>query len=275
MNNALTTRPDLIKTKRHKFRKLILKAGLAFAILAPLAFIIPALGYKMGIMDLGFSIVTMSQKVGPLLLVLTLLLGVVSLLLGFFIKPRKGLLLAALITLIPLAGLGKLNGVKNKIASLPFIHDITTDTQAPPVFTKAIIDARASTNASNTLNYVGKKDRKNAKGKLVSVLQTQADAYKDIRPVLRSEETDVIFGEALSLVKQQGWDIVTEDVEAGIIEATDTTFWYGFKDDVILRIRPAEGGGTIVDMRSISRVGGSDLGKNAERLRVLIEGLKE
>ena len=64
-----------------------------------------------------------------------------------------------------------------------------------------------------------------------------------------------------------GWALKSEDVEGGIIEATDTTFWYGFKDDVVIRIRPSEGGGSVLDVRSISRVGGSDIGANAARIR--------
>ena len=66
---------------------------------------------------------------------------------------------------------------------------------------------------------------------------------------------------------QLGWKIKSENLEAGIIEATETTFWYGFKDDVVIRIQPSEGGGSVVDVRSISRVGGSDIGANADRIR--------
>lgn len=59
-----------------------------------------------------------------------------------------------------------------------------------------------------------------------------------------------------------------------IIEATDTTFWFGFKDDVIIRIT----GDTMscrVDMRSVSRVGMSDVGVNADRITVYMARLKE
>ena len=52
-----------------------------------------------------------------------------------------------------------------------------------------------------------------------------------------------------------GWDLVAADAAAGRIEATDTTFWFGFKDDVVIRVRPANGGSR-VDVRSLSRVGG-------------------
>jgi len=72
-----------------------------------------------------------------------------------------------------------------------------------------------------------------------------------------------------------GWTIKAENVQAGTIEATAETFWYGFKDDVAIRIQPAEGGGSIVDVRSVSRVGGSDLGANAERVKAYLTRLAQ
>jgi uncharacterized protein (DUF1499 family) len=69
-----------------------------------------------------------------------------------------------------------------------------------------------------------------------------------------------------------GWEIVAADVEEGRIEATDRTFWFGFKDDVVIRLTPS-GERTIVDVRSKSRVGGSDVGTNARRIRSFLERL--
>ncbi len=266
----LTTKPQMADRKRDKLRKWVIRIALALAILGPLIFILAGPAYRMGLIDLGTSLGTLSREIGPLILFAGLISGVTGLVMAFMIKPRKGLVLAAVATIIPLAGLGHLKGVKDKVSKLPYIHDITTDTQDPPLFTDTIVKLRDAGDGSNTLDYIGKKDPKDV---LVSVQQT--NAYPKIRPVLRSEAPDIVFGEALSLIKQQGWDIHTEDSEAGVIEATDTTFWYGFKDDVIVRVRAAEGGGTIVDMRSVSRVGMSDMGANAKRLSVLIDGLKD
>jgi len=70
-----------------------------------------------------------------------------------------------------------------------------------------------------------------------------------------------------------GWEMVAADGAAGRIEATDTTFWYGFKDDVVIRIRPAAEGSR-VDVRSLSRVGGGDVGTNAKRIRAYVAALK-
>jgi uncharacterized protein (DUF1499 family) len=59
-----------------------------------------------------------------------------------------------------------------------------------------------------------------------------------------------------------------------VLEATETTFFFRFKDDVVVRARPAPGGGSLVDMRSISRVGGSDVGLNAKRVRAFLADLQ-
>jgi uncharacterized protein (DUF1499 family) len=64
-----------------------------------------------------------------------------------------------------------------------------------------------------------------------------------------------------------GWEIVASDAPAGRIEATDTTTWFGFKDDIIVRVRPEASGGSRVDVRSVSRLGESDVGANAKRVR--------
>jgi uncharacterized protein (DUF1499 family) len=66
-----------------------------------------------------------------------------------------------------------------------------------------------------------------------------------------------------------GWELVAADSAAGRIEATATTRWFGFKDDVVVRIRP-DAAGSRVDVRSVSRVGRSDVGANAERIRAYL-----
>jgi uncharacterized protein (DUF1499 family) len=88
-----------------------------------------------------------------------------------------------------------------------------------------------------------------------------------------SDNEEVVFGRAEQLAKDMGWAIKEADLESGRIDATDTTFWYGFKDDVTIRLRPAAGGGTRVDVRSVSRVGGSDLGANAKRVGEFLDAL--
>jgi len=278
---------EIIKTdvtykseKRQKIRRWVLRLTLALLILGPLIFMMAGLGAKMGFWDWRFGLGTLTRNIGPKVLMVSVAFGVMSLLLAFFIKPRKGFVVAALAILVPLLGFAKLGATQKKVASLPFIHDITTDTQNVPTFTTAILSERAKVEGINTVDYVGKKARtaeKDADGKpvqkLVSVLQIKA--YPDIRPLILSGEPETVFGEAKAAVKQLGWALKSENAKTGIIEATDTTFWYGFEDDVVIRIHASEGGGSVVDIRSISRVGGSDIGKNADRIRKFLIIMKE
>src|SRR5207245_2074399 len=105
-----------------------------------------------------------------------------------------------------------------------------------------------------------------------AVAAQQHRAYPDLRPVTLPEPPPRAFERALAVARAQGWEIVESSPAEGRIEATDTTRWFGFKDDVVVRVRP-EGAGSRVDVRSLSRVGRSDVGKNAARLRAYLRAL--
>jgi uncharacterized protein (DUF1499 family) len=137
-------------------------------------------------------------------------------------------------------------------ASVPPIHDITTDTANPPVFV-AIAPLRAD--APNGTDYNAAENA-----------EAQAKAYPDIKSLIIEKPPAEVFETAKKAAADSGWEIVAAEPGEGRIEATDTTAWFGFKDDVVVRIT-AEGTGTRVDVRSMSRVGKSDLGKNASRIR--------
>ena len=94
----------------------------------------------------------------------------------------------------------------------------------------------------------------------------QRAAYPDLRPLHLAEAPGIAFARAKDAAERAGWQIVRADPSAGRIEAVATTLWFGFKDDVIVRIA-AEADGSRVDVRSKSRVGRSDLGTNAQRIR--------
>ena len=140
---------------------------------------------------------------------------------------------------------------------LPFIHDITTDIENPPVF-DAVLPLREGMNSVEYDREVGEQ---------------QAAAYPEIAPLRLDIPQAEAFDLALATARAEGWEIVAEDASSGQIEATDTTFWMGFKDDVVIRIRP-EGSGSLVDMRSVSRVGRSDIGVNAARIAGYLERLQ-
>jgi uncharacterized protein (DUF1499 family) len=142
--------------------------------------------------------------------------------------------------------------------SVPPIHDITTDTADPPVFV-AVLPLRAD--APNPAEYGGE-----------DLAAAQQQAYPDLRPLILALAPDVAFARALDAARGAGWAIVAADSTDRRIEATETTGWFGFKDDVVVRIRPADGGSR-VDVRSVSRTGRSDVGTNARRIRAYLRSL--
>lgn len=254
--------------RRQKTRRRIHKYVLIFTLLLPFWFMIAGLGSRMGLWSWQFGLGQMTVRIGPLLLMAGLALGVICLLLTLLIRPRKGLALSALAILLPVAGLVTLGSSKSKVDQLPFIHDITTDTQNPPAFTEAILNERNLVENVNPVDYIGKMENDRDK-ELVSVLQTRA--YPDISTLVVSDPPEVVFGEAKAAAASLGWKIRSENLQAGLLEATDTTFWFGFKDDIVIRIAASEGGGSRVDIRSVSRVGKSDMGANAKRIRKFLE----
>ena len=142
--------------------------------------------------------------------------------------------------------------------SVPAIHDISPDTENPPAFV-AIATRRAG--APNPAAYDGPE-----------VAAQQKKGYPDLGPVTLPAPPDRVLTAAEALARRLGWEIVAVVPAEGRLEATATTPWFGFKDDVVVRVTPAETGSR-VDMRSKSRVGRSDLGVNAKRIRAFLAEL--
>ena len=136
--------------------------------------------------------------------------------------------------------------------SLPPINDVTTDPANPPAFV-AILPLRAK--ASVPATYPGSANA-----------EVQRQAYPDIAPVRVAAPPATAFSTALSVARAMGWIIIAADAAAGRIEATATTPWFGFHDDVVIRVA-AEGSGSRIDVRSVARIGRGDFGTNAARVR--------
>jgi uncharacterized protein (DUF1499 family) len=140
--------------------------------------------------------------------------------------------------------------------SVPPIHDISTDTERPPAFV-AVLPLRAD--APNSAEHAGEE-----------LARTQRAAYPDIVTHRVAAAPAEALARAERAARAMGWDIVAVDAAAGRIEATDTTLFFGFKDDVVVRVEADGAGGSRVDVRSVSRVGMSDVGKNAARIRAYL-----
>ena len=156
-----------------------------------------------------------------------------------------------------------------KALTVPAIHDVSTDLADPPAF-------QTLTLRTDNLDNIPGADDKDMRG--LTPQQRWAvvhqKAYGDIRSVRSNEPVPMVIAKAERLAKARGWDVAVSLPEEGRFEATETSAFFQFKDDVVLRVRPSETGeGSIVDMRSVSRVGVSDLGMNAKRVRSFLADL--
>ena len=237
----------------------VVKLGAGLAVASALILLAGPVGYRLGILPLRIALQILLRwgAYGGIAAAIVSLAGLVVTLK----RPRearRGLLLAAISLLIGIVLIAiplrfRLGPPK------PPIHDITTDTQEPPEYI-AVLPLRV--NAPNTTVYGGE-----------TIATQQREAYPDLQPLTLRVPPAQAFDRALAAVRDMGWELVAADAAAGRIEATDTTFWFGFKDDVVIRVRPADGGSR-VDVRSLSRVGRGDAGTNAKRIRAYLDALK-
>ena len=189
-----------------------------------------------------------------------LLLGAIALLLSLvaLVRPGgKGMALVGLVLGLIAAGMPVKSIYTAKHSP---IHDVSTDRDNPPQFV-AVLPVRAAAKAANSTDY----DAKTA--------ELQKETYPDIGPLHLNMPVAQAFDRALAAARDAGWEIVATDPAQGRIEATATTFWFGFKDDIVVRVA-AEGNGSRLDVRSLSRIGHSDVGANAHRIREYLAKVK-
>jgi len=248
---------------------------LILAIGSVIVFFVAALGGGVGLWGWKTGIIALPWT--GLIAFIALIIAVV----GIILDRRKGRKtrwpILGLGTLITVGFLGYLGSYAMTIASLPAIHDITTDLADPPQFSALKL------RADNWDNIPG-ADNSAMRG--MSPHQRWAalhqDAYPDIRSVRINQPVAEVIAKAKRLAEDRGWDVVNVDSAAGHLEAIATISLFRFKDDVVIRVRAAENGPTnvgangaasIIDMRSVSRVGVHDIGANAKRVRQFLSDL--
>jgi len=167
----------------------------------------------------------------------------------------RGLLynIFALILFIPMVLF--LQSWKDAKQNLPPIQDISTNTENPPSFWYA----------PNSKVYGG-----------FEVATFQDEFYPDIKPLITALTPDKAFDIAINVINKKGWKLWEPNRDEMHIEATETTFWFGFSDDVVIHITTIESGKTRIDIRSTSRFGGGgDGGTNAKRIRTFMTVLEK
>ena len=231
-------------------------SGFGIALVSALAALLSGLGHRWGWWDyrLGFAVLKWAAWVGVAGMALSLIGCIASGAAGL----KRGLFLGLAGIVIGALSFGLPWSMRSQAQGLPPIHDITTDTANPPRFV-AILPLRK--NAPNSADYGGDK-----------IAGLQKKDYPDIAPLVMEAPPGAAFDRALSAARALGWEIVAAEPGENRIEATATTLMFGFKDDVVIRITPA-GRGSRVDVRSVSRVGRSDLGTNARRIRGFLKSL--
>jgi uncharacterized protein (DUF1499 family) len=239
------------------WRDRVARGALILAGLALLALAAAPLGWRLGVLPLlaAFGLLALAAiaaVIGAVLAVIALIalgrrLGNLRLLL-----LAAAVLLGAAFVLLPL---------RIGLSHAPVIHDITTDTEPPPAFITAL-PARAAEHAA-TATYGG-----------TAIAALQKAAYPDIAPVILPLPPAKAFDLALATARAMpGWRITASDPAAGHIEANEASLWFGFVDDIVIRVA-TDGGGSRIDIRSLSRQGKGDLGVNAARVRAYIAALK-
>jgi uncharacterized protein (DUF1499 family) len=228
--------------------------ALALAIIALLMLFLSGPGTRFGMWHFrtGFQLMRYAAYAG----IAAAVLGLVALLL----TRGRGRVIAGIALLLgALAWFFPWN-MRRNAGQYPPIHDITTDTGNPPVF---VAVAPLRQDAPNKMEYEGD-----------SIAAQQLQAYPDVRPMMLAMPVDSAFSLALRTARGMGWELVDQNRRDGRIEATATTPWFGFKDDVVIRVTSASGISR-VDVRSVSRVGRGDVGANANRIRAYLQALRE
>lgn len=216
-----------------------------------------ALTYRLGI--LPFSISFYGFALG---LLLSTLVGLISAAMVFRKLARKQnfteTLTITVASTIPLALVLATVGLSGFRA--PPIHDISTDVNEPPLF---LFAPRYRTASDNALAYGGDE-----------LIEQQKKAYPDLKTLYLSGTSEQAVIAVQSVIENLGWQLLGNTDEGRHIEASDSTLIMGFTDDIVIRIRPLNEG-VLVDLRSASRVGVTDLGANAKRIRRFVSLLKK
>ncbi len=209
--------------------------------------------YKYDIIELGT--VFTGFKYG----IFTAVAALVLLALQIIFKRNTLTLASAAITVaLSAVALGLPLSMLSKGKSVPPIHDISTDLINPPEFV-AIAPLRAD--APNPIAYAGE-----------ATAAQQRQGYPELKTLSYLQSKAELVNAVEQAATNLGWELANTDTSEGVVEATDMTMWFGFEDDIVVRITDI-GNKRLVDIRSKSRVGGSDLGKNAERIHGFIKEL--
>lgn len=232
-------------------------AGLAILLVAGAALMMAGAGpaYRGELISLGEAFNLLRN--GVYVAVAAVAVSIVTLLLSMLTRRSRPALIATLVIIAAAALFYMPWQYWQRAQQVPAIHDITTDTQNPPAF-EALAEARQA--EPNAVAYPGD-----------ATAQQQRAAYPHIKPLVVDKPLQVVLAAAQAEAEETGWRIAR--ITDHQIEATATTRWFGFEDDVVIRLTELDNG-VQVDMRSASRLGASDVGTNAARIEAYLKALE-
>lgn len=237
-------------------KKAMIKTFFYLSLVVTILFVLSGYGYQWGIWGLGtgFTILQYSAYTAIGLLVIQIVLF-------FFTKDSGISIKAMLLTGFMLTLIVSATSVywQYRAQNAPPIHDITTDLESPPEF---VAMTRLRADAPNPPEYAGDE---------TAIIQQEA--YPDIQPLIVSAPVQEVIDEIVSLIAEREWKMVSINRQEGRVEATEKLAWFGFEDDVVLRITETDTG-TRVDMRSKSRIGRGDVGVNTGRISSFLNDLE-
>lgn len=242
------------------------RLALLLALTLPLFLIACALGTKFGLWGWEFGLGAFAMG-GLVWMGVTALLAIVSLFVCARRVPKTGFVSAVLALFIPLAVAAFFAPVFLSAGDHP-IHDMSTDTANPPPLSTEVLAARAEVGANPINSYdmpLGQTEQFAGSEPPLAQQSTAdviAEKYPELAPLpLGETETNAAVNAVQLAMADMGLTQISYDAQTGTVEGLAETFWFGFKDDVVVRVADGE-----IDFRSVSRVGRSDLGANAKRI---------
>jgi uncharacterized protein (DUF1499 family) len=203
----------------------------------------PFVGFELFLLGLGFALVA-------------LIFAIIALLMMAF-SPARRIAMARTIT-GGILSLAILIPVVLLIVTHPYpaINDITTDTKNPPEFVHA---QELPANQGRDLKY---------NVAVYAPVQEAAPAYKELAPLKMDGAPDDVFKKTEIIVGEAPvWQITYTDPQTHQLEGVATSWLFRFQDDFVIQVRPADGGGSWLEMRSKSRDGKGDFGANYNRIQ--------
>ena len=252
-------------SKLRRWPGIMSRIALVLAIVAILTLILAGPGYRMNLLPLLPAL--LMTAVGFVLFIPALLFGIIGHVAcrrNSLATSRSGVVvifIAAFATALTIFWATRLN-------SAPPIHEVSTDLENPPVFID-VIPLRLASGALNPPEYINTQSMGEDE---LDVSAAQRKSYPDIQPLILEKPPSAVVPLVEQAVKDLGWDLVASDADEGRVEATDTTLYFGFKDDIVVRVRAHESGSR-VDVRSKSRIGVGDAGANAHRIQAFLAEL--